>query len=101
MMAMIEWDTFWLGLVTGALASALFFAGLAVGMRFALQRDNPAALLLISAAVRIALLLWSGSLIASRGTAAIVGFVLAFFIARLLVTALARPAKAREPAQWN
>ncbi len=37
MMSVIEWETFWLGLVTGTLASSLFVAGLAMGMCIALQ----------------------------------------------------------------
>ena len=101
MLSMIEWNTFWIGLVAGAFASSLFFAGLAMGMRLALQSDKPAALLFISAAVRIALLLWFGSWVASRGSGALIGFALAFLMMRLIITALVRPTVKPEPAPWN
>ena len=100
-LSLIEWNTFWIGLVAGAFASLLYFAGLAVGMRLALQRDKPAGLLFISAAVRIALLLWLGSWIASLGSGALIGFALAFIVTRFIITALVRPSGKPEPAQWN
>lgn len=100
-LSMIEWNTFWIGLVTGSLATSLYFAGLAIGMRLALQSEKPARLLFISAAVRMALLLWFGSWIASRGSGALLGFVLAFFVTRLIITALVRPSRKTEPVQWN
>lgn len=101
MLSMIEWHTFWIGLVTGILASSLFFAGLAMGMRLALQSDRPAALLFISAAVRIALLLWLGSWVATQGSGALIGFALAFLVTRLIITALVRPSQKPESAPWN
>ncbi len=101
MMSMIEWNTFWIGLAAGAFGSSLYFAGLAMGMRLALQSDKPAVLLFISAAVRIALLLWLGSWVASQGSGALIGFALAFLVTRLIITALVRPAKNSEPAPWN
>ncbi len=100
-LSLIEWNTFWIGLLTGTLASLLYFAGLAVGMRLALQRDKPAGLLFISAAVRMALLLWFGSWVASTGSGAFIGFALAFVVTRLIITALVRPSGKTEPAQWN
>ncbi len=101
MMAMVEWHTLGLGLMTGTVASLLFFAGLAVTIHLALKRDNTTALLFTSAAVRIALLLWLGNWVATLGAAAIIGFALAFILTRFTITALVRPRKTREPAQWN
>ncbi len=101
MMSMIEWNTVWIGLVAGTFASSLYFAGLAVGMRLALQSDKPAVLLCISAAVRIALLLWLGSWIAAQGSGALIGFALAFLVTRLIITALVRPSTKPEPAPWS
>ncbi len=101
MLSMIEWNSFWIGLLTGTLGSTLYFAGLAMGMRLALQRDKPAGLLFISAAVRIALLLWLGSWVASKGAGALLGFALAFLVTRLVITTLVRPSRTPEPAPWN
>lgn len=101
MLSMIEWHTFWIGLVTGIFGSSLYFAGLATGMRLALQNDKPAVLLFISAAIRIVLLLWLGSWAASQGSGALTGFALAFLVTRLIITALVRPTKKPEPAPWN
>ena len=101
MMSMLDWTSFWIGLLSGTLASSLYFAGLALGMRLALQRDNPAGLLFISAAVRITLLLWSGSWIASQGLGAIIGFALSFIVIRSIITTLVRPCKRAESVQWN
>ena len=101
MLSMIEWNTFWIGLVAGAFASSMYFAGLAMGMRLALQSDKTAVLLFISAAVRIALLLWLGSWVASKGSGALIGFALAFLMTRLIITALVRPSTKPESAPWN
>jgi hypothetical protein len=98
MMALVDWDTFLLGLLTGTLASLLFFAGLAAGMHLALKRDHPTALLLSSAILRIALLLWLGTRVATMGIAAIIGFALAFMLTRFIITLLVRPRKTRETA---
>ena len=100
-LSMIEWNTFWIGLAAGLLASSLYFTGLALGMRLALQTGKPAGVLFISAALRIALLLWLGSWVASKGSGALIGFVLAFFVTRFIVTALVRPSTKPEPAPWS
>lgn len=81
-----------LGLVTGALASAVFFAGLAYGMRLALTSDRPTAVLMLSAVLRFALLLGVGWLVTSFGQDAwaFVGYGLAFFVSRFVATTIAR-----------
>lgn len=93
MIASIDWAAFALGLLAGSAAGALFFAGLAIGMRLALRRARPAAILLLSAAIRIALLLAAGWGVAGLGATALAGFALAFTAVRFAVlTTLRVPA---------
>lgn len=95
------------GLGTGAAASALFFAGLAWGLRRALRARRPAPWLLLSFLLRAALLL-GAALWLSRWAAAPLwawlGFALAFFGVRALALRRARaglPAAAAEGAPCN
>jgi len=81
------------GLLTGGIAAALFFAGLALGMRLALRAVRPVAVLLPSAALRIALLIGAGWWVAGQGAVAAVGFVIAFFVVRLVLLSALRPGK--------
>lgn len=98
-MMTIDWTGLAIGLATGAVAAALFFAGLGWGMRLALRTTRPVAVLLPSAALRIALLLGAGWWVARLGVTAAVGFALAFFAVRFALVAMLRPAKGG--ASWN
>jgi F1F0 ATPase subunit 2 len=97
MLPALDYGMIALGLGAGALAGALYFAGLAFGLRLALRRARPVAVLLPSAAVRIALLLAAGAWIAGLGLAALAGFALGFLAVRLVVTRVA----ARGLAPWT
>lgn len=96
-----EWDAFALGLLGGSLASALFFGGLALGIRYALRAGRPARMLLLSAAVRIALLLGMAWWTAGQGVSAVAGFALAFIALRYIVVAALRPRSGPERRGWN
>lgn len=96
----IDWAALTTGLTIGAAISAFYFAGLAFGMRIALGAARPTATLMLSAALRIVLLLAVGWAIAQIGTWAFVGFALAFLIVRLVAVNFLR----RTPAEltgWN
>jgi len=84
-MIALDWGLVGLGALLGALASAGFFAGLAWGMRIALSQAHPTAILLVSAALRIALLLAVGLWVAGQGAAMLAGFALAFLAMRLCI----------------
>ncbi|NYT77746.1 ATP synthase subunit AtpR [Alcaligenaceae bacterium] len=82
----IDWSGFLLGMLMGLVFSALFFAGLAWGMKLALRRTNSAVVLLSSAALRIAALLAGGWLAAAwLGIAGAVGFAAAFIVLRTIL----------------
>ena len=76
-----------LGFSVGALLSGCFFVGLAYGVRLALRSSRPATVLLISFVCRVSVLLASGYyLVIARGNAwSLAGFVMAFFLVRLVV----------------
>lgn len=97
----IDWGVFALGLLGGALAGALFFAGLAWGMRLALRTARPMSVLLPSAAIRIALLLAAGFWIAGLGGVALAGFALGFLVLRLVMLSVLRAKSMKGAAQWN
>ncbi len=86
-----DWTAVATGMLAGSVAGALYFAGLAWGVRIALQRTRAITVLLPSAAIRIALLLAAGWWTASLGAGALAGFAVAFLALRFLVIALARP----------
>ncbi len=85
-----------IGLVTGAAVSALFFAGLAYGMRVAFGTGRPAAILLVSAGLRIALLLAAGWFVAKTGAWALGGFAVSFLSVRFVAISFARIAPTKE-----
>lgn len=90
-MIALDWTAAMAGLAVGALTSALYFAGLAVGMRHALRSANPVAVLTLSAVLRIMVLLavaWM--LVGLAGPWSGLGFAIAFLIVRLLSTTFAR-----------
>lgn len=87
---MIDWAGAAMGLALGLGAGALFFWGLAVGMRAALGAARPGAVLLVSAGLRIGLLLLAGWGAASLGLAQGLGFAAGFVAARTITLAWAR-----------
>ncbi len=91
----VDWSAFLLGLAIGASVSAVFFAGLAFGMRVAFGAARPTTVLLLSAGLRIALFLAAGWLVAQTGAWALAGYALSFLLVRFIVIAFARvrPAK--------
>ena len=101
MMAGIDWIAVALGMLAGTAAGAAYFAGLAWGMRLALRSARPAAVLVPSAALRIALLLAAGWWTALLGTEALVGFALAFVALRFFLVAVIRPKAIEGDEQWN
>ncbi len=94
----MDWNALLRGFFWGLPVSALFFVGLAWGMRLALRSTQPATLLLLSAACRITALLavgyWvsgvSGASASTNSAWPLVGYALAFFLVRLLAIARAR-----------
>lgn len=87
----IDWLAVMLGLAVGIAMSAFFFIGLAVGMRRALQRENPVVVLSVSAALRIAALLAVGWVVVGQGGPwAGLGYALAFLVVRVIATTWAR-----------
>jgi len=100
-MIALDWTTFGLGAGFGLVMGAVFFAGLAYGMRFALRQAHPTPVLLLSAAVRIAILLAVGWWVAAQGAVALAGFALAFLVLRIGVSTFVRPAPPKEITPWN
>lgn len=90
-MMVVDWTALLLGLAAGAVMGAVFFLGLALGMRLALRSRNTIGLLSLSAVLRIAALLLAGWLIVAHGGPwAFAGYGLAFLAARFIATTLAR-----------
>jgi hypothetical protein len=90
-MISIDWAAVFVGAALGIVIGALFFMGLAAGMRLALRSENPVKVLGLSAGLRILALLGSGWLVLMFGGAwAALGFVLAFFLVRVVATTLVR-----------
>jgi hypothetical protein len=85
----VDWMALLIGLASGAVMSAIFFAGLAYGMRRALQAAHPVFVLILSAVLRMVLLLGVGWVVVTlAGGWAFAGFALAFVILRFLVLRL-------------
>lgn len=98
----IDWTAFALGTLAGVVAGALYFAGLAFGLRLALRGSRPMVVLALSALLRIAALLMVGWLTARvGGIVAVAGFALAFLATRLVAVALAKPAAPRRDKPCN
>lgn len=97
-MSGIDWTAFVLGALAGVLTGALFFAGLALGLRLAMRRTRPLMILALSSLLRISTLLGVGWLVARMGgAAALAGFGLAFLATRFSAIALARPVTPGKP----
>lgn len=90
-MTEIDWGALMIGLVVGTGVSALFFAGLAIGMRIAVRAARPTAVLLLSAGLRIALLLAVGWFVAQTGGWAFFGFAASFLFMRHVAITFAHP----------
>lgn len=90
-MIVVDWNAVALGSAIGAATSMVFFAGLGLGMRLALLTERPINILVLSALLRIAVLLGIGWAVAFYlGPFVLAGFALAFFIVRTVATAIAR-----------
>lgn len=92
-----------LGFAIGALLSVLFFGGLAYGVQLALRSSRPAIVLLAGALCRISLLLAAGyALVVVRGNGwPLIGFVIAFFLVRLVATFWAHSASTSTSTSTN
>lgn len=94
-----DWTGFLIGVLAGGALGALFFAGLAWGVKIALRRPHPTAILLPSAALRIAGLLAGGWAVAVwLGVEGALGFALAFIGLRTILLARIRAGLAKEAA---
>jgi len=90
-MITVNWTTLMLGGGVGTVVGALFFVGLAYGMRLALRSAAPVKLLALSAALRIISLLGVGWVVVTQGGPwAALGYAGAFFVTRIIATTLAR-----------
>ncbi len=91
-MMIVDWSDALMGFGVGVVVSVVYFAGLAVSVRWALGSCRPSAMLLPSALVRIGLLLAVGWLVTDGATLAwaFAGYGVAFFLVRFLATLLAR-----------
>jgi hypothetical protein len=98
-MIAVDWTGLGLGAAAGVVMSALFFAGLAFGMKRALRTDRAVGLLALSATLRIAAFLGVGwVVVAQAGPWAFAGYGLAFIVSRRIATGLARaPVRAGGP----
>ncbi len=100
-MITIDWGAVGLGIAAGAMAGAVFFVGLALGMRLALRSARPMPILLLSSGLRIGMLLGVGWLIAQRSPTALAGFALGFVAARVIAVAMARPSAGARVSRCN
>lgn len=100
-MITVDWQAVFMGFSFGLPMGALFFGGLAWGMRRALSSDCPGLWLMASSFCRIAVLLAVGFWVtASAGSNwAVAGYGLAFFLARLVAMLWAKLSKAPTTAK--
>ena len=94
---MMEFDglIFGWGALAGAIAAAVFFAGLALSVKLALRATRPTSLLLASGVARIGVLLAFGWWVASLGLWAFIGFAVAFLTTRTVILAIVRKPAAK------
>ncbi|MCY0096777.1 ATP synthase subunit I [Hoeflea ulvae] len=87
----IDWTAAMLGFGIGTVTGAIFFLGLAVGIRRALRTGSPVIVLSLSAAIRLAGFLGIGWIVVSQsGPWACLGYGIAFLVVRFVATTLAR-----------
>lgn len=99
-MIAFEWSALVLGFATGAVMSTLFFAGLALGTRYALRNPSARPVLALSALVRIALFLGIGWVVVTQaGPWAFAGYGIAFLLTRRIATRMARVPETAGDAQ--
>lgn len=84
----VDLETLFLGLLVGTGISVLFFAGLSLGMRVALHASQPTPVLLLSAGLRISLLLAIGWIVAQAGAWAFFGYAVSFLLVRHVAIAI-------------
>lgn len=90
-MIAVDWTALCLGIAAGTLMSAIFFAGLAMGLRRALRVRNPIGLLALSAGLRIAMFLGVGWIVVLQlGPWGFAGYGVAFILCRIVATTTAR-----------
>ncbi len=97
----LDWMLLGWGVLVGAFAGAVYFAGLAWGMKIALRTGRPTPVLLLSGALRIGALLGAGWGVSGLGATAIAGFALAFLLMRTGVMAVARHPVSDGATLWN
>lgn len=95
----VDWNAMLLGFAVGVPMSALFFAGLAWSVRRALDSARPRALLLLSAAMRIAVLFAGAFWVTAfwQRLWPLAGYALAFFLVRLVAVVWARSPRTPTP----
>lgn len=87
----IDWNSVMIGAGVGAVASALYFAGLSIGLQRALRSAKPALFLALSSAIRIlGLLSLAWFVVAHYGTGAALGYAAAFIAMRMGVVTFVR-----------
>ncbi|MCO4847165.1 MAG: ATP synthase subunit AtpR [Yoonia sp.] len=90
-MITVDWPTVMLGGAVGFAMGTVFFVGLAIGIRLALQSESPVKILSLSAVLRIAALLGVGWIVQGQGGPwAVAGYAFAVFVVRLIATTYAR-----------
>jgi N-ATPase, AtpR subunit len=89
------------GLGLGMAASLVFFAGLAYGVRLALNTALPGAVLITSAAIRLSLLLYGVWIAIQVGGWSLIGFGAAFLAIRFIIVKLARAPWNKRRHEWN
>ena len=87
----MDWMDLATGFALGALAGSLFFAGLAISIRIASRSDRAGSLLLMSAGLRVAILMIIGWHVAQIGEWSLAGFVASFLLVRFAAIAWVRP----------
>lgn len=94
-MIAVDTHALFIGFAAGIPASALFFVGLAMGMRLALAADTPAMWLVVSFFSRAAVLLGVGFLLTKylHPLWSIVGYMLAFLLMRIVMVRYVKSAK--------
>ena len=86
----MNWIDIATGIAFGTVVGTIFFAGLGLGLRFALMTEKPGAVLFFSAVLRISFLLLAGLTIAQIGISSVAGFAAAFLVVRFLAVTWVR-----------